>query len=561
MSRAIVSPMIKDAVNEVCEKSGLSTRFQALGQTDSKAITFSLAKPPKGIEADYSSNVAILLSPFLKRSPFETADFLAGPIRKKDAGKVIDKIGTSPNGFLNFVLSDDFLKKTLDEIRVRKESFGKKSRPESGKILVEFVSANPTGPLHIGHGRGAALGDSLARIYRQSGYPVETEYYVNDVGVQMNILADSVRVRFLGLQGKEAAFPENGYQGQYIERIAKSMNEKGESDFDRFPRETILDWIRKDLEEFRVAFDHWFGESSLYKEKKVEGALKILQAKQSLVEKEGALWFKGPGPDSEEKERDKERVLRKSDGKYTYFASDIAYHKDKFERGFEKCIDIWGHDHHGYVARVESALSALGIPKDALKILLYQLVSLKRGGKRVAMSTRSGEFVTLKEILDEVGPDACRFFFAMRNPNSQLLFDVDLAKKQSNENPVFYVQYVHARISSIFKEAEKRGIKIESAGAGNVWNGIPFEKEERNLARKLVFFEDVLESSLQFSSPHLVAGYLIELSTDFHRFYDTCRVLDAEPALRAARLGLLSAVQIIVRLGLSLLGVSAPEKM
>lgn len=517
------------------------------------SVDFSLDEPPADINADLSSNVAFTLSRNIKNSPIEIANSLASHIA---TGKTIKKVEVSKNGFLNFTLQENYLQNIVSQIFSGKEGLSKTSPETLGSVLIEFVSANPTGPLHIGHGRGAALGDSLARIYRQMGYPVQTEYYVNDVGVQMQILADSVQAKYRELNGEKNVFPENGYKGSYIKDIAEKMCKEGRNDFDQYPKKYILDWISKDLEDFGAHIDSWFSESTLYQNKKVDEMLKFLESKKCVKEKDGALWFVSSGDDLEEE--GEERVLRKSDGKCTYFTSDIAYHKNKYERGFKKCIDIWGHDHHGYVPRVESAVSVLGLPKNFLKILLYQLVSLKRGGKRVAMSTRAGEFVTLKEIMDEVGKDACRFFFAMRSPNSQLEFDLDLAKKQSNENPVYYVQYVHARICSIFREAEKRGI-ILSATDIPEWNKI--EKEERELMKKAGFFTDVLDYTLQISSPHPIAEYLIDLATEFHRFYDKHRVLDAEDKIRKSRLILLRATQNVVRTALSLLGVSAPESM
>ncbi len=528
---------------------------------DLTADFFSVDEPASGVDADLASNVAFGLAKHAKVTPAVAAESLVPDLKNG----IIQSVEVSKNGFLNFKLNDQFLQDTVFKISsARANFFHRTPDAKSAPVMIEFVSANPTGPLHIGHGRGAALGDSLARIYRQLGYNVTTEYYVNDIGLQMQILADSVRIRSSHLSGKvDVPFPDNGYHGEYIADIAKKMKAESRDDFSVYPREYILDWIRKDLGEFGVSFDAWFSESDLHGSKKVDGVIQSLRAKNVIRERDGALWFVSESDakkEGDETEADKDRVLKRSDGRYTYFASDIAYHQDKFVRGFKHCIDIWGHDHHGYVPRVQSSLAALGLPKDFLTILLYQLVSLKRDGKRIAMSTRSGQFVTLREILDEVGRDACRFFFALRSPNAQLDFDVDLAKKQSNENPVYYVQYVHARICSIFKEAEKRGIPVDSMPleSGPL---ILTEKEERELSKKVMMFDDVLETCVQIHSPHALATYLIDCSTQFHKFYDSCRVVDAEPAVRNARFALLGATQTVVRLGLSLLGVSAPEKM
>lgn len=514
---------------------------------------FSVDEPGAGIAADLATNAALSLSKKLGLPPAKIAEDIVNQL----SGGIIKSAEAAKGGYLNFVLKDSFLRTLVSEICKKDQGLAPEGGRHSGKVLIEFVSANPTGPLHIGHGRGASLGDSLSRIYRQCGYPVQTEYYVNDVGVQMEILAHSVAARAAEIRGEKISFPENGYQGDYIRAIAQEMISKGRDDFKVYPKQYILDWIRKDLEDFGVTFDAWFSESELHKEKKLDEVFEILKKKNLLKEKDGALWFCAEA--SEDEEMDKDRVLRKSDGRTTYFASDVAYHKQKFDRGFELCIDIWGHDHHGYVPRVESSIAALGIPKEKLKLLLYQLVSLKREGKRVAMSTRSGQFVTLKEVVDEVGKDAARFFFALRSPNSQMDFDVDLAKKQSNENPVYYVQYVHARICSIFKEAEKRGVKFSDQDFTGTER--PLEKAERELIKKLGFFTDVLEGCVAISSPHLLAVYLMDLATRFHKFYDACRVLDEPPAVCQERLKILQATRAVVKLGLSLLGVSAPDKM
>lgn len=542
MIRSIIAPIISEAVSQL--------------YSDAPISSFTVDEPATGIEADVSTNVALTLSKKIGRPPQEIAERI---LNKMLGQKQIPiKSGAhSPAGFINIILEDSFLRSLMSDIIKSGQSLAPKLKTKSNKVLIEFVSANPTGPLHIGHGRGASLGDSLARIYKQCGYAVETEYYVNDVGVQMEILSNSVKARAQETQGSALAFPENGYQGEYIRDIARQMLERKDENFKTYPKQYILNWIKKDLEAFGVTFDHWFSESLLHEKGNLSQALEKLKSRNFLKEKDGALWFQTKNDEDETSDQD--RVLRKSDGRYTYFASDVAYHQLKFERGYDLCIDIWGHDHHGYVPRIESSLSALGIPKEKLKILLYQLVSLKRGGKRVAMSTRSGQFITLKEVVDEVGRDAARFFFALRSPNSQLDFDIDLAKKQSNENPVYYVQYVHARICSIFSEAEKRNIKYSETQ--NLVFDRALEKAERELIKKLGFFTDILEGCLALYTPHLLAVYLMELATKFHKFYDACRVLDAEPSLCQERLRILRSVQSVVKLGLSLIGVSAPERM
>jgi arginyl-tRNA synthetase len=375
-----------------------------------KKVPFNIFEPSADIEADLCTNLAMLLAQVMGYPPVQIAHRICEHLTP---GSLIQSMAVSHHGYINIRLNPEFLYRFLSGICSGQHSFLHPTLDShKPKVLIEFVSANPTGPLHIGHGRGAALGDCLARIYRQLGYGVDTEYYINDVGVQMQILAQSVGARYAQLESGNAShpFPENGYQGKYIEDIATIMRDRKQNNFDSFPKDYILDWIRKDLALFGVEFTQWFSEKTLYEQKKIDAILDLLRSKNSLKEKEGALWFVPPGS-KEQGRTDPDRVLRKSDGSYTYFTSDIAYHQNKFERGYEYCIDIWGHDHHGYVPRVELALQTLGHSKDRLKLLLYQLVSLKWGGKRIAMSTRAGQFITLRTIIEEVGVDACRFFF------------------------------------------------------------------------------------------------------------------------------------------------------
>ena len=548
--------MIRSKLQKILQQS-LEKLSEAVPNTSSALVS----EPATGIAADLSSNAALALAAKMHRKPQELAREIA---KNLEVGPLLQSVDLTPNGYINFRFSNAFLCGIVQDIvSGKKDWFFPDTGKKFPKTLIEFVSANPTGPLHIGHGRGAALGDSLYRIYHYCGVDVQTEYYINDVGVQMQMLSESVRARSKELEGAPPEpFLENGYKGDYIKDIARLMKDQNRQDFEIFPRTYILDWIKKDLAAFNVHFDSWYSEETLVKENRLQKTLDVLREKNYLKEKDGALWFVVSEKllDNEEEKSETEnqdRVLRKSDGRTTYFASDIAYHQVKFERNYRRCIDIWGHDHHGYVMRMQSSMAALGLPENFLQILLYQLVSLKRNGKKVAMSTRSGEFVTLKEILDEVGKDACRFFFAMRSPNSQLEFDVDLAKSQSNENPVFYVQYVHARICSIFKEAEKRGVAVNL----NFAEVPEICEQERQLILKIASLGDILEGCIQISSPHLVAGFLMEVAARFHKFYDSCRVLDADEKTRAFRFALLDSTRKAVCLGLNLLGVSAPEKM
>lgn len=526
--------------------------------------SYSLEEPPKNIDADLASNIAMLVTKQLKTNLRKTAEQLAS-ILLKDLGKHITRIEIAGAGFLNFTISDEYLTSKLVEILEQGNDFGKNSTLSKEKVLLEFVSANPTGPLHIGHGRGAAIGDSLARIFSHIGYSVQKEYYINDVGNQIEMLGKSVEARFRELEGEKVEFPQDGYKGAYIIDIAKKMSAGKEAtsnpDFKEIALREMMSTIEKDLLEFDVRFDTFFSESKIAKDKnpdkenktEVEVVLDFLKEKQFAYEKDDALWFA-----SSKFGDDKDRVLKRSDGRLTYLASDIAYHKKKIERGFDKLINLWGADHHGYVVRMKAAIQAIGKNPDILTIILYQLVSLVRAGKPVTMSTRAGEFITLEEVVNEVGKDACRFFFMLRAPDSQLDFDLELAKKQSSENPVYYVQYVHARCSSIFKEyLTKEHSKPDKTADLRLLK----TKEERELLKKLAFFPDTLELCVRNLSPHHLTTYLMELADIFHRFYEQCRVISDDKELTLARLSIVQATAIIIRNGLNLLGVSAPDKM
>ncbi len=431
------------------------------------------------------------------------------------------------------------------------------------KVLIEFVSANPTGPLHIGHGRGAAYGDSLSRLFEFLGAKVEREYYINDVGNQMEILAQSVRSHI-----DKKPLQDIGYKGKYIEDIANEIkNSKLEIEnagIKEFTINKILEWIKNDLEKFGVHFNNWFWESSLYpdpvsrdgvyKKNEVDEIIQKLKEKNLAYEKDGAVWFK-----STDFSDDKDRVLVRDDGRKTYLASDIAYHFNKYKRNFDQYIDIWGADHHGYVERMKGAVKSVGCDDKKLKIILYQLVNIIKDGKKINMSTRAGEFITLQEVMDEVGIDATRFFLLMRNSESHLDFDLDLAKKQTPENPVFYVQYGHARICSIFKEAEKQGVGSRKSEVGGL--ELLKLKEERELIKKVLYFDDLLEIAARDYSPHYLTKYLQDIASCFHSYYNRNRVLTENTDLTNARLAMCQAVKNVLKDGLNILGVSAPEKM
>jgi arginyl-tRNA synthetase len=516
---------------------------------------YALEDPPVAIEADVACNLPLLLAKPLKSSP----RFLAEELRKFFEGSLpmVETITIAGAGFLNITLKRGVLQSEMKILLKDALHYGRRADSAGQKILIEFVSANPTGPLHVGHGRGAALGDSLALILSHLGYAVTREYYINDAGNQVRMLGESLLARCAEAEGKSVTFPENGYHGDYVKELAREFIAEAPASGRTLEKAIsfgvgqLTKAIEKDLEAFGVRFDSWFSEASLLKKGFVDKYLKDLSLKGHVKEEEGALWFVASG---EEEDRDKNRVLKKRDGQWTYFATDIAYHADKYDRGYDRLIDIWGADHHGYVPRVKGSMQALGYDATKLHVILNQLVALTRNGVPVVMSKRAGACVTLREVLDEVGKDACRFFFAMRGPNSALDFDLELAKKHTVDNPVYYLQYAHARICSIFRQAE-------ASVRGEPPLHLLVEKEERDLMKRLAFFPHVLGICSQEDSPHPLANYLMQVARQFHYFYDKHRVLGDNPELTQARLGLLSAVRSILALGLGLLGVSAPESM
>jgi arginyl-tRNA synthetase len=543
-------------------KAIIKKYLQDKGITDS--MNFTLEVPPGNIDADFALNAAMLIAKKIKTNPRTVAQELID-ITVKEIPELIEKAEIAGAGFINLHIKNEILYKELETILRKKDKYGSFPENNKEKILVEFVSANPTGPLHIGHGRGAAIGDSIARILKHLGYNVTKEYYLNDYGNQMLVLSKSVEIRFRQLKGEKIDFPADHYQGGYITDIAKRLVSENrdidEIDFKHEAEKEFLSSIKNDLKDFAVEFDTWFSETKITVDKdengktEVDKTCKYLLTKGSAYVKDGALWLA-----SAKFGDDKDRVLKRSDDRYTYLASDTAYHKNKFERGFTKLVNIWGADHHGYVARIKSCVQMLGFDKGTLDIILYQFVSLARNGQSsVTMSTRTGEFITLKEVSDEVGKDVCRFFFLLRAPDSQLEFDLELAKRQSSENPVFYVQYVNARCSSIIRESKNRvGITTEIR---NINFSLLNTKEERNLIKQLAVFCDTLDLSEKTMSPHHFTSYLIELADIFHKFYEKCRVLTGEANLTSARLKLIEGVAIIIKNGLNLLGISAPDKM
>ncbi len=525
-----------------------------------------LEKPRNPEFGDWATNLALKMASSLGEKPRPIAEAIVDRLRlPKEAVRDVEIAGP---GFINFRFDPSWFRRIVQEILRKGENFGRLDLGRGKKVQVEFVSANPTGPLHVGHGRGAAVGDSVASILEFGGYEVEREYYINDAGLQMELLGESVRSRYFELFGKgeEAPFPENGYRGRYIYDIAKEIKERDGDRWLRFNKEEsvpyfrdyacerILDWIRKDLEAFGVKYDVWFSERSLYDNGEVEKTLEYLKEKGFAYEKDGALWFKSTAFGDE-----KDRVLVRSNGVPTYLASDIAYHKNKYERGFDLVIDVWGADHHGYIPRMKAAVQALGRSADALQVLLIQFVTLLREGKPVSMSTRAGEFVTLADVVREVGKDAARYIFLTRKCDSHLDFDLELAKRQSEENPVYYVQYAHARVCSLFEQAKERGIEIPEL------EEVPLdplkEPEEMEILRILSEAESEISIAVKDLAPHRIPYYLQKLASSFHSFYNKHPILSAPEDLRNARLALSKAVAMVIKNFLSLIGVSAPERM
>lgn len=527
-------------------------------------LTFEVERPRKEGLGDLSTNVALLLQGRLKRPSLELAHELREKLEER--ADLFERVEVAGPGFINFWINPQVYRENLREILKEGPNYGKIDLGKGKRVHIEFVSANPTGPLHIGHGRGAAYGDSLARILQFAGFEVFKEYYINDRGTQMDILGASVYLRARELKGEKVAFPEDYYQGDYIYDIAKEalnlypdLLEKEEKEAISLCRElaikTILKDIREDLEVFRVEYDNWYSERELHERGLVPEVISLLQEKGYVYEEEGALWFRSSlFGDS------KDRVIRKSSGEWTYFASDIAYHYEKFySRGFDLGINLWGADHHGYVARLKGVLSALGIDPERLKVLLIQMVNLLEAGQLKSMSTRKAEYVELKELVREVGVDAVRFIFLSRSQDSPLDFDVELAKKQSAENPVYYVQYAHARICSVKEKAKENGYNLDEIFQADLLQ--LKEKEERELLKKLGEFPDLVEiSALQFA-PYKIVYYLIDLASAFHEYYNKFRIVGEDKALSKARLALVEGCRIVINNGLSLLGVSSPEKM
>ena len=535
------------------------------GQELPEGFMVRLERPRQAGHGDWATNIAMQLAKPFGMKPRELADKL---IDKVPLGEIVEKAEVAGPGFINFTLASNWITEAIKSTIAQNENYGRVNSGEGRRIQVEFVSANPTGPLHMGHGRGAAVGDITASILDFAGWDVEREYYINDAGLQMELLGKSAQSRYFEAigRGDEAPMPEDGYHGEYMTDIARSFVDKyGEEPAKKPLEETVeffsvetgkivTEMIRKDLEEFGVTFDVWFSEKSLYDNGQVEPAMEELKKRDYAYEEEGALWFRSTlfGDD-------KDRVLIRTNGVPTYFTSDVAYLKNKYDRNFEKLIYVWGADHHGYVPRLKSVNKAFGHPDDAVDVLLIQMVNLLRDGKPVQMSKRAGTIITLREIMDEVGVDATRFFFVMRRCDSTLDFDLELAKKATSENPVFYVQYAHARICSIYRELEERGVTLPGIEEFDV--SLITDQSEINLAKAISRLPEEVAKSADEFAPHRIAYYATELAEAFHSFYNSQRILGVDEPVMKTRILLMEAAKITLKNVLGLLGVSAPEKM
>lgn len=548
--------LVERAVDDIAKEAG---------QELPEGFMVRLERPRQAGHGDWATNIAMQLAKPFGMKPRELADKL---IDKVPLGEIVEKAEVAGPGFINFTLASNWITEAVKSTITQNENYGRVNSGKGRRIQVEFVSANPTGPLHMGHGRGAAVGDITASILDFAGWDVEREYYINDAGLQMELLGKSAQSRYFDALGRgdEAPMPEDGYHGEYMTDIARSFVDKYgdgpakkpmEETVEFFSVETgkiVTEMIRKDLEEFGVTFDVWFSEQSLYDNGQVEPAMEELKKRDYAYEEEGALWFRSTlfGDD-------KDRVLIRTNGVPTYFTSDVAYLKNKYDRNFEKLIYVWGADHHGYVPRLKSVNKAFGHPDDAVDVLLIQMVNLLRDGKPVQMSKRAGTIITLREIMDEVGVDATRFFFVMRRCDSTLDFDLELAKKATSENPVFYVQYAHARICSIYRELEERGITMPGIEEFDV--SLVTDQSEINLAKAISRLPEEVAKSADEFAPHRIAYYATELAEAFHSFYNSQRILGVDEPVMKTRILLMEAAKITLKNVLGLLGVSAPEKM
>ncbi|MES1048916.1 arginine--tRNA ligase [Bacillus thuringiensis] len=550
-----VKGLIKEEIQAAVLKAELATEEQIPNVV--------LESPKDKTNGDFSTNMAMQLARVAKKAPRMIAEELVANFDKAKAS--IEKIEIAGPGFINFYMDNSYLTDLIPTIVNAGEAYGETNTGKGEKVQVEFVSANPTGDLHLGHARGAAVGDTLCNLLAKAGYDVSREYYINDAGNQIHNLALSVEARYMQALGLDKEMPEDGYHGADIIGIGKRLAEEfgdryakaDEKESYEFYREYGLKYelakLQKDLESFRVKFDVWFSETSLYKNGKIDQALAVLKGREEIFEEDGATWFRSMTYGD-----DKNRVLIKNDGSYTYLTPDIAYHRDKLERGFDKLINIWGADHHGYIPRMKAAIQALGYDKETLEVEIIQMVQLYQNGEKMKMSKRTGKAVTLRELMEEVGVDAMRYFFAMRSGDSHLDFDMDLAVSKSNENPVYYAQYAHARVCSILRQGEELGL----ATGGDVNYKLVTSEKEVELLKKLGEFPAVVADAAQKRLPHRITNYAFELAATLHSFYNAEKVLNQDNLeLSKARYELMKAVRTTLQNALAIVGVSAPEKM
>ncbi|WP_456385791.1 arginine--tRNA ligase [Desulfolithobacter sp.] len=528
--------------------------------TDAAAGKYTVEVPRHEGQGDFSTNMALVVAGKEKRNPREVAGQLADMLSAHR--QIIDKVEIAGPGFVNLFLCDSIWSSVLAPIHEQGERFGRSSQGEGARVLVEFVSANPTGPLSIGHGRNGILGDTIARLLEAVGYEVSREYYFNDAGRQMRVLGESLKARYLELLGEEYEFPEDGYQGGYLYDIARSIiEEQGDAlkdseveVFKEIAQKAIFADIDQTLKRIGIRFDSYFNEHTLYEKGLIDDVVARLREKGLVYEKDGAVWFK-----TSEFGQEQDRVIIKSSGEPTYRLPDIAYHREKFRRGFDWMIDIFGADHIATVPDVLAGIRALGYDDSKIQVVLHQFVTLTRDGKQVKMSTRKATFVTVDELVDEVGVDALRFFFLMRKPDSQLEFDLDLATRESQENPVYYVQYAHARLCSIERQAAEKGVVIPSAEEADLVR--LQEVEEYNLLKTMAEYPALVAGAARDLAPHRIIFYLMDLAGQFHSFYNKHKVLGGDPDLTGARLALCAGLKTVIGNGLRLVGLSTPEKM
>ncbi|WP_455376869.1 arginine--tRNA ligase [Petrachloros mirabilis] len=584
MSQGVVQEKVANALLDALKGA------KEKGQLKSEALpSLSLDAPKRPEWGDLASTVAMSLASIEQRPPYDIAQIIIENLPQRE--QLFDRVEIVRPGFLNLTIKPALWQEVLREIESQGEAYGRTDLGRKRRVLVEYVSANPTGPLHVGHGRGAAVGQAVARMLEAVGYDVVSEYYINDAGRQMKLLGTSVYARYQELSGQAVEFPQDGYHGAYItavaERIKSNLGQTlaGLSSGEIEERcrvlayDELLGLIRDDLKSLGIEFQSWFSEASLLTSKSVERVLDELKSRQLLFEQDGASWFRSSVFGDE-----KDRVVKKQDGEYTYLATDIAYHRDKLQRGYDLLIDVWGADHHGYIPRMQAVMQAYGHPKERLQVILVQLVKLLRAGVEVKMSKRTGEFITMREVIDEVGADAAKFYFLMRDSKTHLEFDLELAKQRSADNPVYYVQYAHARISSLWRVASSRGIACPPPSRTDL--SVLTDMDELGLIRKLSAYPSVLQASAVGYEPHRMTYYLQQLAALLHTFYNKHRILppaaDREvfdqappgvgpleepqreilsPERTAARLALMSGVQQVIRNGLAVLGISAPDQM